>query len=172
MIGKSNYSKNELLAAIGDAVQAFQNATDEVDDAVARRLGLNRTDLRCLSVLARSGPATPSALAGAAGLTRGAITTALDRLEEGGFTKRVLDPEDRRSLRVELTDQARKDIGVLYAPLAREGEGFLRKYTRDELAAVVKFLVDGERLQRRHAERIRELGSASRQRRQGVIPKN
>ena len=42
-----------LLAAVGDAVQAFQDATDEVDDAVSRRLGLNRTDLRCLSVLTR-----------------------------------------------------------------------------------------------------------------------
>ncbi len=158
MIGKSNYSKNELLKAVGDLVQAFQNATDEIDDAVARRLGLNRTDLRCLSVLARSGPATPGALAAAAGLTRGAITTALDRLEAGGYTTRQADPEDRRSLRVDMTDRARKEIGVLYAPLAKEGETFLRKYTRDELVAVVKFLNDGERLQRSHAERIRRLG--------------
>lgn len=158
MIGKSNYSKNELLTQIGDLVQAFQNATDEVDDAVAARLGLNRTDLRCLSVLARSGPAAPSALAAAAGLTRGAITTALDRLEDGGYTKRTADQQDRRGLRIELTERANKEIGILYAPLAKEGETFLRKYTREELAAVVKFLADGERLQRAHAERIRGLG--------------
>ena len=157
MIGKSNYSKNELLAAIGDAVQGFQNATDEVDEAVAARLGLNRTDLRCLGVLARSGAATPSALAAAAGLTRGAITTALDRLEDAGYTRRVSDPEDRRSLRVEMTEQAAKEVGVLYAPMAEEGERYLRKYTRDELAAALKFLADGERLQRAHAQRIREL---------------
>lgn len=157
MIGKSNYSKNELLAAIGDAVQGFQNATDEVDDAVAARLGVNRTDLRCLSVLARSGAATPSALADAAGLTRGAITTALDRLEDGGYTRRVADPEDRRSLRVEMTERAMKEVGVLYAPMAKEGERYLRKYTREELAAALKFLADGERLQRAHAQRIRAL---------------
>lgn len=157
MIEKSNYSKNELLAAIGDAVQGFQNATDEVDDAVAARLGVNRTDLRCLSVLARSGAATPSALADAAGLTRGAITTALDRLEDGGYTRRVADPEDRRSLRVEMTERAMKEVGVLYAPMAKEGERYLRKYTREELAAALKFLADGERLQRAHAQRIRAL---------------
>ena len=157
MIGKSNYSKTELLTLVGDLVQAFQNATDEVDDAVAARLGLNRTDLRCLSVLARSGPAAPSALAAAAGLTRGAITTALDRLEDNGYTKRTADPLDRRGLRIELTERAMKEIGTLYAPIADEGETYLRKYTREELAAVVKFLGDGERLQRTHAQRIREL---------------
>ena len=91
------------MTRIADLVQAFQNATDEVDDAVSARLGLNRTDLRCLSVLARSGPAAPSVLAAAAGLTRGAITTALDRLEDGGYTKRTADPQDRRGLRIELT---------------------------------------------------------------------
>jgi DNA-binding MarR family transcriptional regulator len=145
------------MTRIADLVQAFQNATDEVDDAVSARLGLNRTDLRCLSVLARSGPAAPSALAAAAGLTRGAITTALDRLEDGGYTKRTADPRDRRGLRIELTERAQREIGTLYAPMAKEGETFLRKYTRQELTAVVKFLVDGERLQRAHAQRIREL---------------
>jgi DNA-binding MarR family transcriptional regulator len=160
MIRKSNYSKNELLAAIGDAVQGFQNGTDEVDEAVAARLGLNRTDLRCLSVLARSGAATPSALSIAAGLTRGAITTALDRLEDAGYTRRVMDPGDRRSVRVEMTERARKEIDALYGPMAREGERYLRNYTRDELAAALRFLADGERLQRAQARRIRELPRA------------
>ena len=45
MIRKSNYSRMELLRALGEQVQAFQDATDEVDEAVARILRLNRTDL-------------------------------------------------------------------------------------------------------------------------------
>ena len=46
MIRKSNYSKRELLEAIGRNVQAYQDATDEVDEAAARILRLNRTDMR------------------------------------------------------------------------------------------------------------------------------
>jgi DNA-binding MarR family transcriptional regulator len=72
MVRKSNYSKVELLTAVGQRVQAFQDATDELDEAVARRLQLNRTDLRCLSVLSQAGAMSASALADAAGLTRGA----------------------------------------------------------------------------------------------------
>lgn len=142
---------------VGRAVQAFQDATDEVDEAVAAYLRLNRTDLRCLSVLSQAGTMTASAIAEAAGLTRGAMTTALDRIERAGYARRVRDQKDRRSVRVEITDTAQKDIDVLYGPLAREGGKLLGKYTAAELAAALRYLEDGRQLQRSHAKRIRAL---------------
>jgi DNA-binding MarR family transcriptional regulator len=161
MIRKSNHQKNELLAAIGENVQRFQDAADEVDEAVAQRLRLNRTDLRCLSVLARAGSMTASALADAAGLTRGAMTTALDRLEAANYVRRVRDQQDRREVRIELTDAARKEIDLLYGPLAKKGFAMLQKYTTEELAAVLRYLKDGWQLQRTHAQRIRGLANHS-----------
>lgn len=161
MIRKSNYSKAALLAAIGQRVQAFQDATDEVDEAVARRLQLNRTDLRCLSVLSQAGATSASALADATGLTRGAMTTALDRIEEAGFARRVWDQDDRRTVRVEMTEAAKRAVEALYGPIAKEGTRLLQTYTARELAAVLRYLEDGWRLQRAHAQRIRGLGDAA-----------
>jgi DNA-binding MarR family transcriptional regulator len=155
MIRKSNHSKTELLVAIGRRVQAFQDATDEVDEAVARRLRLNRTDLRCLSVLSQAVAVSASALADAAGLSRGAMTTALDRLEAAGYARRVWDQQDRRAVRVEMTDAAKKEVEVLYSPLAKEGFRTLQQYTTQELEAVLRYLEDGRQLQRAHAQRIR-----------------
>ena len=110
----SNHSKAELIAAVGQRIQSFQDATDEMDEAVAGRLGLNRTDLRCLSVVSQAGPMTPSALADATGLTRAAMTTALDRLERAGYLRRVRDQQDRRSVRVELAkDSGERRPGVV-----------------------------------------------------------
>ena len=149
-----------MLVAVGQKVQAFQDATDEIDEAVARRLQLNRTDLRCLSVLSQAGAMSASALADAAGLTRGAMTTALDRIERAGYVRRVWDQQDRRSVRVEMTGRALKDVEVLYGPLAREGLALLQKYTNEELAAVLRYLEDGQQLQRAHAQRIRALGNS------------
>ena len=149
-----------MLVAVGQKVQAFQDATDEIDEAVARRLQLNRTDLRCLSVLSQAGAMSASALADAAGLTRGAMTTALDRIERAGYARRVWDQQDRRSVRVEMTGRALKDVEVLYGPLAREGLALLQKYTNEELAAVLRYLEDGQQLQRAHAQRIRALGNS------------
>ena len=142
---------------VGQRVQAFQDATDEVDEAVATYLNLNRRDLRCLSVLSQSGTMSASALAAAAGLTRGAMTTALDRLEAAGYARRVWDQQDRRSVRVDLADASRQAIEVLYGPMARDGFDMLQKYSARELAAVLRYLHDGQQLQRAQAQRIRAL---------------
>jgi DNA-binding MarR family transcriptional regulator len=165
MIRKSNYKKNELIAAIGQRVQAFQDATHEVDEAASRQLHLNRTDMRCLSVLSQAGTTSASQLADATGLTRGAMTTALDRLEASGYVRRASDQQDRRAVRVEVTDAAKKEIEGLYGPLAKEGFELLQTYSASDLAAVLRYLEDGWRLQRAHAQRMRQLGDAPRGRR-------
>ncbi len=155
MIRMSNHIRRDLAVAIGRAVMAFQDATDEVDEAAARRLGLNRTDLRCLSVLSQRDGLGASELAAAAGLTRGAMTTVLDRLEASGYARRAWDRQDRRAVRVEMTAVARKRIDALYRPLARSGARLLATYSTAELAAALRYLEDGRRLQRAHAQRLR-----------------
>jgi DNA-binding MarR family transcriptional regulator len=161
MVRKSNYLKPHLLEAIGKRVQAFQDATDEVDEAVARLLRINRTDLRCLSVLSQAGAMRAGELADAAGLTRGAMTTALDRIEAAGYARRVWDQQDRRSVRVEMTAAGQKQVDAMYGPLAKEGFQRLHKYATRELAAVLKYLEEGWALQRAHAQRIRQLGGSA-----------
>jgi DNA-binding MarR family transcriptional regulator len=102
------------------------------------------------------------ALAAAAGLTRGAMTTALDRLENAGCVDRVRDQQDRRTVRVEVTAAARKEIATLYGPLAAEGGKLLQGYSAPELSAIARYLEDGRQLQRTHAQRIRELATTER----------
>jgi hypothetical protein len=49
----ARFSRGELIRAIGDAVHLYQDATDAFDDAACAALGLNRTDLKCLNVIAQ-----------------------------------------------------------------------------------------------------------------------
>jgi hypothetical protein len=69
---------------------------------------------------------------------------------------------DRRSVRVEMTDAARKAIDTLYGPLATDGVRLLQAYAARELASVAKYLQDGRELQRVHAQRIRALADTDR----------
>jgi hypothetical protein len=87
-----------------------------------------------------------------------AMTTALDRIERVGYVRRARNQNDRRTVRVEMTDRAVSDVQALYGPLAKEGGRYLQKYAKAELAVVLKYLDDGRRLQRAHAKRIRALG--------------
>ena len=69
-------------------------------------LGLNPTDVRCVDLLDQHGTMTAGALAELAGLSTGAVTFLLDRLERAGFVRRVRDLEDRRRVLVELVPLA------------------------------------------------------------------
>ena len=102
-------SSPKTLAGAIHALIAGSVATHE---AVAERLGINSTDLRCL-VLASTEPGlAPSRLAELAGLTTGAITGVLDRLERAGFVRREADPGDRRRLHVRVVVERLAELDV------------------------------------------------------------
>src|SRR4051812_23729302 len=70
--------------------------------AAAAQLGMTVTDLQVIDILERTGPATAGQLADLSGLTTGAITGILNRLEEAGLIRRERDPNDGRKVIVRL----------------------------------------------------------------------
>ncbi|MBE0671394.1 MAG: MarR family transcriptional regulator [Anaerolineales bacterium] len=84
--------KKRALAAVRDYgvnLTLFRNAMSEW-------AGLNVTDMECLRLLFQKGVATPSELSRFTGLTSGATTAMLDRLENAGLIERRPNPNDRR----------------------------------------------------------------------------
>ena len=161
--------RDELITAVLQAVAAFQDAADQVDEAAARRLGVNRTDLRCLGSLTRAGAMTAGQLAAAAGLSPGAATTAVDRLADAGFARRVRDQQDRRRVTVEATPTAHARSEEIWGPIGHESHQRLSRRTDAQLRAIRDFLEEGRRLQVEHAARIaRERGAAVRATRSGT----
>ncbi|HVV23570.1 MAG TPA: MarR family transcriptional regulator [Pseudonocardiaceae bacterium] len=147
-------SRHQLIAAVGAAMRAYQRATDALDDAVADRFGINRTDLRHLDLL-YDGPLSAGHLSERSGLSPAAMTTLIDRLERKGYVRRVRDAGDRRRVFVELTDLARTAAGEMYGPLAEEGTQLLDTYTDDQLT-LIRDVLDADRdLTERHHKRIR-----------------
>ncbi|MFI9551077.1 MarR family winged helix-turn-helix transcriptional regulator [Nonomuraea endophytica] len=149
-------SKQSRIEAVARAVQDLQDATDLIDELAARRLGVNRTDVRCLSRLTARGPLTASELAAGAGLTGGAATTAIDRLERAGLAERVRDTADRRRVLVHLSERGRAAVEEVWGPIAAEAQAGLRRYTVAELEVVETFLRLALLNQTRHAERLRK----------------
>jgi DNA-binding MarR family transcriptional regulator len=109
--------------------------------ALAGRLGLNATALKCLDVLRSSDPPmTASELAERTGLTGGAITTIADRLEAEGFIERVRDPHDRRRWELRAIASSRKQVLDLFAPLRDAMATICEDLTDHELDVVTEFL--------------------------------
>ena len=146
--------RQDLIAAVGRATQAYQRATDGFDDEVGRKLGLNATDLRCLDWLSEAAMSAGE-LAEATGLSSAATTTLLDRLERKGFVQRERDTVDRRKVRVAMTSKGVELVGALYGPLARDGSQGLSRFTEAELGKVLDFLGEATELVDRHRRRLR-----------------
>lgn len=148
-------SRDELAAEVADEIRAFQTAVDAFDEAVADRLGINRSDLRCLDLLERHGAMTAGELARASGLTTGAVTRLLDRVERKGYARRVRDSVDRRRVLVELTPRARELARELYGPIAQAGRRGLERYSAEELTLLRDFFRGGRAFHEERMGRIR-----------------
>jgi DNA-binding MarR family transcriptional regulator len=108
--------------------------------AVADHLELNITDHKCLDLVLLNGPMTAGALASATGLTTGAITAALDRLERAGFVERADDPADRRKVVVRPVSARLAKVCELFEPIAALQEELVSRYDDTVLAGIVDFM--------------------------------
>jgi len=162
----SSESRNELQRRLGEEVRAFQRSVDAGDDEIARLLGLNRTDLRCLDSLLQKGPSAPSRLATELGLTTGSVTAMLDRMEKAGYISRTPDPADRRKLIVQATPEIAQQAMEAMLPLIRESAAEIAEYTIDDLRLLLDFFSRARGVQDRHVQRLRELKPVNERRRQ------
>ncbi|MDQ6776604.1 MAG: MarR family transcriptional regulator [Actinomycetota bacterium] len=113
---------------------------DRLDEAVADRFGLHRTDLRCLEIIGRAAPVAAGRLATMAGLSTSAVTAMLDRTERAGYVRRSADPSDRRRVLVDLTGKGRESGRAAFTGLMRETDRLLGSYTLAELELLNGFL--------------------------------
>jgi DNA-binding MarR family transcriptional regulator len=123
---------------------------------VAIRFGLSESDIETLEALIDMGASTAGRLAEVTGLTSGAVTRVIDRLEHSGYVRRVPDPADRRRVIVEVVPD--KVAGIRSA-LDRIGEASAReigRYTDAQLSLIADFLTRMEQVTRDEATVIRE----------------
>jgi len=148
-------TREDVLAEVAEELRLSGVTNDIADQVVADHLGLNRTDTRCLDIIERLDGVSAGRLASEAGLSTGAVTTVIDRLERAGYARRVADTNDRRRVLVELTPGARQILRDLFAPLMDDTMRQLSGYDDDQVGLVRDFLRDLRLLNESHTERVR-----------------
>jgi DNA-binding MarR family transcriptional regulator len=133
-------AKAALIDEVNGEFGELRQSADRLDEAVSAQFGLNRTDLRCLGIIYRRGRVTAGELAEESGLTPGAITTVLDRMERGGYANRVADPGDRRRVLVVSTAATREVGARVYGEVEVAGSAELEGHGTAELAVIRDYL--------------------------------
>ena len=148
--------RDRLLEALGTEMQKLVAEVVLFHQAVADRLGMNPADLQCLNILSETGPVAAGRLAEETGLTTGAVTGVIDRLERAGYAWRERDPKDKRRVIVHpLPERARGEIGPLYASIGRSFAEMCSRYDEGELALILDFVTRSHPLNREETARLR-----------------
>lgn len=148
-------SKNELIGNLISEFRTSGNLDRAFDNRAAESLGVNDTDLHCLNIIENRGGITAGALAAEAGLTSGAVTGVVDRLERAGYARRRPDRGDRRRIKIEVTPRFYDRASRIWGEVAADWQADLgRRFTAAELELITAFLRSSNELTRRHLERI------------------
>ena len=158
----------ELLEKLTLMGRQLSAATIMFHQTVADRLGLNPTDHKCLDLLSLTGARTAGELAGLTGLTTGAITGVIDRLENAGFVRREDDPNDRRRVIVRVVARRYREVGRLFEHLAAAMTELGARYSDEQLATIADFMSRSQETLHQATLKLREDGERSARRNRGT----
>jgi DNA-binding MarR family transcriptional regulator len=148
LLQDSNKSKtlnhSQLLDSLEEQSRELSTRTVIFHHLIGERLGLNPTDHKCLDVIIRSGtPMTASQLAEETGLSTGAITGVVDRLEKAGYVRRKRDKNDRRLVFINpLLDKAMVKLTPIFDPIKQASRNLYSKYSDEQLTLILDFITN------------------------------
>ena len=132
----SKSSKLELQKRAADAVREYGVHLTLFRNAMNEWAGLNATDMECLRLLFLKGVATPSELARQTGLTSGAATAMLDRLEKEGLIQRRPNPNDRRGTLITPVKSGADRVASWFEPTRKAIDELISSYSESELGII------------------------------------
>lgn len=149
---------------LGRLVRRHSTAVVLFHQAVAVRLGLGPADHKCLDLLLERGEMTGSELAAITGLTSGAITGVVGRLERAGYLRREPDPHDGRQQILHPARERMRDVQAVVDPIRKDVAALLEAFDSHQLAAIAGFLAGTTEVAYRHVGLLRAhtLGVGSR----------
>src|SRR5882757_9653712 len=132
---------------------------------VANVAGISGSDLECLDFLNLEGRVTAGRLAEVTGLTTGAITGVVDRLEKAGLVRRERDAVDRRKVFIVIVPENVAKIGRFYVPMQQAMQKLWRTYSDAELLLLLRFSTEGYKAVLEATEGLKAILDAPKQKR-------
>lgn len=152
--------REDLVDALVQEMPRYISASVRYQIAVADQLGMPLADVHAVGALLELGPAGVRALADVMGMTTGAVTRLVDRLEGSGFVRREPDPTDRRRVVLRVVPERVRDISRYYESMGERWQRQIDEYSDGELRFLVEFLRRGRDNARIETDQLRAEGRA------------
>jgi DNA-binding MarR family transcriptional regulator len=154
----STPKRRQLTQELNKQIRILTGTSVIFSKVIADKAGQHSTDLECLDFLQLNGPATAGRLAEMTGLTTGAVTAMIDRLEQAGYAQRERDKNDRRKVIV-VPNETR--INAEIAPYSRSMgvalETLSKEFSEDELEIILRFLTKANSAGHKEISKLRKI---------------
>lgn len=152
----TNTKKTDLKQRALKAVAEYGVHLTLFRNAVSEWAGLNVTDMECLRLLFLKGTASPSELAKHTGLTSGATTAMLDRLEQAGLIERHPNPNDRRGTLIAAAESSAEKAASWFASARNAQDKLISSYSEEELEIIADAFEKFTKLWDEEREKLRK----------------
>jgi DNA-binding MarR family transcriptional regulator len=131
-----------LLKKLWELGRIMSTQTVFLHQAIAQSVGLNATDTKCIDLILRApgGSVTAGWLSDVTGLTTGAITHILDRLEKRQFIARERDTQDRRKVLIRVRPESLEPLSPKYEAIGKAYMSLVERYSDKELQLICGYL--------------------------------
>lgn len=150
----ANPKKIDLMIRTNVAAREYHIQLTLYRNVIFEKLGVNGTDMECLGYLLSKRTSTPTELAKYTGLSSGAATAMLDRLEKGRFIERQPNPDDRRGTLIVLAKSGAERVAPWYAPVGKAQEQLISNYSEDELQLIAGFFESYAKIWEQEREKL------------------
>jgi DNA-binding MarR family transcriptional regulator len=158
-------SRAALMQELEHAMRRSSGLGAIFSQTVADYAGISSSDLECLDFLNLEGRVTAGRLAEVTGLTTGAITGVVDRLEKAGFVRRERDDSDRRKVFIAVVPENAAKIGKLYQHMQRAMLSEWENYSEAELRLLLRFAAQGYKTMLAATEELKAIIEAQKSKR-------
>ena len=174
MSSKKQRSRSELLAKLWELGRTMSTQTVFLHQAIAQSVGLNATDTKCMDLILQAHSEnesrgnkgrgiTAGRLSDMTGLTTGAVTHILDRLEKRKFIKRVRDTEDRRKVLIQPRLETLKPLIPKYEAIGKAYMALVEQYGDEDLRLICEYLEKTSEMSARELARVIAANRAGRE---------
>ena len=171
-VGSQGADRHDLQEALVREMPWYISSSVRFQMAVADQLGMPVADVHAVGALLEVGPTGVRQLAELMGMTSGAVTRLVDRLERDGFVRRDPDSTDRRKVVLRVVPERIEVISQYYESMGQRWREAVDGYSDAELQFLLEFLRAGRSDAQAETARLRSEGRRHGARRRRTNPGN
>ena len=133
---------SERIKHFREISRQYSDTSILMHEAIARKAGLSGTDHKFLGLIIQNGEMTAGELSKLTGLTTGAVTGLIDRLENKKLVRRQFDKDDRRKVKIAINQQnTMKLLEPLFKDLQEKTTKLISRFSEDEIQTIENYFI-------------------------------